>query len=101
MSLIFSDISRTMMIVGEIGRWHASALDPAQVPAPETETETETTNTASPGANMGKRAAIKATETGAGAGARATPPRSPRIKTGVDTDERREDGSFCDSRVES
>lgn len=65
----------------ETGRWDASALDPAQVPAPET----GTTSTASLGSNMGRRAAIKAAATRTGAA--AVPPRSPRIKTGVDTDE--------------
>lgn len=87
---MFSDISRTVKIAGETERRDASALDPAQVPA----LKTGTTNTASPGSNMGKRAVIKATATRTGAA--AAPPRSPRIKTGVDTDEgeqRMKDGS--------
>ncbi len=69
-----------MRIADETERWVASALDPVQVPA----AETGTTNT-SPGSNMGKRAVIKATV--AGTGAAAAPPRSPKTKRGVDTDE--------------
>lgn len=75
---VLSDISRTARTAGERGRRDASALDPVQVPAPGT-------GTTSRGSNMARRAVIKATTTRTGA--TAAPPRSPRIKIGVDTDE--------------
>ncbi len=79
-----------MRIAGKTGRRDASALDLTPVPAPET----GTTNTASPGSNMKKRVAIKATATWTAA---AGPPRNPKIKTEVDTDEGKQgmkDGSL-------
>lgn len=72
---VSSDVSRTARIAGERGRWDASTLDPAPGIA----------STASRGLNMGRRAMIKATATRTGA--TAAPLRSPKIKTGVDTDE--------------
>lgn len=64
------------------GKRNAIALDPVQVPTPGT----GTTSTASHGTNMGRRAVTKATTKRTGA--TAAPPRSPRIKTGVDSNER-------------
>lgn len=73
--------TRTSRRVGETGRKAVSALDPARGPAPET----GITSTPSPGTNMGKKNAAKATAIGTGVA--AAPPRSPRTKRGVDTDE--------------
>lgn len=81
--LSLSLMSRRVRRAGEIEK--RAAIVPALVPAPAP--ETGTTDTTSP--NTGKRDAAKATATRTGVA--AAPQRSPRIKRGVDTDERGED----------
>lgn len=65
---------------------NAIALDPVPVPVQVPAPGTGTTSTPSHGTNMGRRAAKKPTTKRTGA--TAAPPRSPRRKAGVDSNER-------------